>query len=225
MTSIMWSWSRMARYTGHNQRVEIADGRTNMAKDAELLFAAEAGAAGWRVYRWDGPWVSLGRFQRAERAVVAGWERWCVRPTGGRAVLHGHDLTLAYALPHDGDCRQIKEVYRRLIAPLVEALNACGLECQLAETTRYVGRGRESEDCFAFRSPNDVVCPDTGKKVCGCALRISERGALLQASVPHGAPLVEPGEAIVGATRMSPSRWDADGFLGAVSAAMSSRGL
>jgi lipoate-protein ligase A len=205
--------------------VEIADGKTNMERDAVLLAEAERGVAGWRVYSWDGPWVSLGRFQRAERAVVQGWDRWCMRPTGGRAVLHGHDLTLAFALPHDGDCRQIKAVYRRLIAPLVEALNACGLECRLAETTRYVGRGRESEDCFAFRSPNDVVCPETGKKVCGCALRIGERGALLEASVPYRAPLVKPDEAIVGAVGFEVSSWDADGFRRAVSVAMSSRGL
>lgn len=196
-----------------------------MERDAALLADAERGIAGWRVYGWDGPWVSLGRFQRADRAVVDGWERWCIRPTGGRAVLHGHDRTLAFALPHDGDCRQIKAVYRRLIAPLVEALNCCGLECRLAETTRYVGRGRESEDCFAFRSPNDVVCPNTGKKVCGCALRIGERGALLQASVPYCAPLVQPDDVIVGAVQPEASRWDSGGFVEAVSVAMASRGL
>ena len=196
-----------------------------MDRDAALLAAAETGVAGWRVYGWDGPWVSLGRFQKAERAVVQGWERWCIRPTGGRAVLHGHDLTFAFALPHDGDCRQVKTVYRRLIAPLVEALNACGLECRLAESTRYVGRGRESEDCFAFRSPNDVVCPETGKKVCGCALRIGEHGALLQASVPYRAPLVQPDHAIVGAIELELSTWDAERFPRAVAEAMASRGL
>ena len=194
------------------------DGPTHMARDAALL---ETG--GWRVYRWDGPWVSLGRFQRAERAVAPGWERWCVRPTGGRAVLHGHDLTFAYAVPHDGDSRAVKAVYRRLIAPLVKALNDCGLECRLAETTRYAGRGKESEDCFAFRSPNDVVCLDTGAKVCGCALRIGERGALLQASVPCGAPLVEPSTAISGGRPCAYRAWDSDGFEDAIRRAMASR--
>ncbi len=192
-----------------------------MARDAALLDAAEVGEWGWRVYGWDGPWVSLGRFQDPQRAVAPGWDRWCVRPTGGRAVLHGHDATLALALPHDGDCRQVKALYRRLIAPLVEALCACGLECRLAETTRYVGRGRESEDCFAFRSPNDVVCPDTGAKVCGCALRVSERGALLQASVPYRAPLAEGG--IVGGVARPVRDWDHAGFEDAVRRALASR--
>lgn len=192
-----------------------------MALDAALLERAEAGEAGWRVYRWEGPWVSLGRFQRPERAVAPGWDRWCVRPTGGRAVLHGHDLTFAYALPHEGDARAIKPLYRRLIATLVEALNACGLACRLAETTRYVGRGRESEDCFAFRSPNDVVCPDTGAKVCGCALRATERGALLQASIPAGAPLVEG--VIVGGEFRCPRAWRAEEFDDAIRRAMASR--
>ena len=196
--------------------MEIADGPTNMARDAALL---ESG--GWRVYGWDGPWVSLGRFQTPERALAPGWDRWCVRPTGGRAVLHGHDVTLAYALAHDGDGRALKALYRRLIAPLVEALNDCGLSCRLAETTRYVGRGRESEDCFAFRSPNDVVCPDTGLKVCGCALRVTERAALLQASVPAGPPLVEG--AIAGRAPHAWRGWDTGRFEDAIRRAMASR--
>lgn len=201
----------------------LADGPTHMARDAALLGAAEFGEAGWRVYGWDGPWVSLGRFQTPERAVAPGWDRWCVRPTGGRAVLHGHDATLALALPHDGDCRRVKALYRRLIAPLVVALNECGLPCRLAETTRYVGRGRASEDCFAFRSPNDVVCPDTGLKVCGCALRITERGALLQASVPYGEPLVEG--AIMGGVPHAWQAWDHERFEEAVARAMRTEGV
>lgn len=194
-----------------------------MALDAALLQAAEGGTVGWRVYGWDGPWVSLGRFQRPGRALGEGWDRWCVRPTGGRAVLHGHDVTFSFALPHDGDCRQVKALYRRLIAPLVEALNECGLGCRLAETTRYVGRGKESEDCFAFRSPNDVVCPDTGAKVCGCALRIAEHGALLQASIPVRLPLVAPDTAIVGGKERPGQPWQFEAFEAAIGRAMASR--
>ena len=198
--------------------VTLADGPTNMALDAALLEAAERGERGWRAYLWDGPWVSLGRFQTPERAVEPGWDRWCVRPTGGRAVLHGHDLTFAYALPVEGDARNVKALYRRLIAPLVEALNVCGLECRLAETTRYVGRGRESAECFAFRSPNDVVHLETGAKVCGCALRVTERGALLQASVPAGPPLVEG--AILGARARPVAAWHSEGFEDALARAL-----
>lgn len=199
----------------------VADGPTHMALDTALLEAAEGGESGGRVYRWDGPWVSLGRFQRPERALEPGWERWCFRPTGGRAVLHGHDLTFAYALPHDGDCRQIKPLYRRLIAPLVEALNACGLECRLAETTRYVGRGKASEDCFAFRSPNDIVSTIDGLKVCGCALRVSERGALLQASIPFEAP--QNVRAVVGAEAHEVRTWRHESFEDAIRRALTSR--
>ena len=199
----------------------LADGPTNMTEDAALLADAERGRAGWRVYGWDGPWVSLGRFQDPGRAIAPGWDRWCVRPTGGGAVLHGHDATFAYALPHADDGRRVKALYRLLIAPLVEALNECGLACRLAETTRYVERGRAGEDCFALRSPNDVVCPDTGLKVCGCALRVGRRGALLQASVPFRAPLV--GNAIVGGTPHPVSEWRREGFEDAIRRALASR--
>ena len=200
--------------------MELADGPTHMARDAALLQAAERGEAGWRVYRWDGPWVSLGRFQTPERALAPGWERWCRRPTGGRAVLHGHDVTFALALPHEGDARQVKALYRRLIAPLVLALNDCGLPSRLAETTRYAGRGRESEDCFAFRSPNDVVCPDTGEKLCGCALRIGVRGALLQASVPCDPPQIDG--IILGAPLRATREWAHGAFEDAIRRAMAS---
>ena len=192
-----------------------------MARDAALLANAERGEVGWRVYGWEGAWVSLGRFQDPSRAVAPGWDRWCVRPTGGRAVLHGHDATFAYALPHSGDCRKVKALYRGLIAPLVKALNECGLECRLAETTRYVGRGRANEDCFAFRSPNDVVCPDSGVKVCGCALRVTERGALLQASVPFEPPQAEG--AIVGGASRPVRPWLHQSFEDAIRRALTSR--
>lgn len=193
-----------------------------MARDADLLRATRTGEWGWRVYAWDGPWVSLGRFQTAERALAKGWERWCARPTGGRAVLHGHDLTLAFASPHEGEARAVKALYRRMIEPLVRALNECGLPCQLAETTQHVGGGRQGEDCFAFRSPNDVVCSETGLKVCGCALRIDESGALLQASIPYREPLVDPGTAIRQGRALPARTWDHAAFEAAYADAMAS---
>ena len=71
-----------------------------MARDAELLERAERGESAARVYSWDGAWVSLGRFQRPEKALLRSEEiDWVMRPTGGKAVLHGHDVTVGIALP------------------------------------------------------------------------------------------------------------------------------
>lgn len=191
-----------------------------MELDTVLL---DRGELAWRVYGWEGPWVSLGRFQRPERAVPNGWERWCSRPTGGRAVLHGHDLTLAFVRPLGGnDTRDLRSIYRRLVAPLAEALTACGLPARLAEGTRHV-RKAEGEDCFAMASPLDLIDPFSGRKVGGCALRVTERAALLQASVPVRPPLVEPRTAIVGGVPVEFVEWNDRAFEESFGRVMASR--
>jgi lipoate-protein ligase A len=152
--------------------------------------------------------VSLGRFQVPDRALLdARKTNWVMRPTGGKAVLHGHDVTVGLAanLVEVGiEPRNVAEVYRAVIGALVEALNDSGMAAVLAETTAHVRNTGHTADCFAHTSPNDVVDPETGEKVCGCALRVTERAVLLQASIPVGPPLVDP--ATVFATPHIPSR-------------------
>lgn len=171
------------------------DGHTNMALDRENLESAEIGGIHVRVYTWDGPWVTLGRFQRPERALKSEIN-WVVRPTGGKAVLHGHDVTVSIAANLDDlgvpGSRKVAPVYRAIVGPLVEALNEAGVQAVLAERTEYVRNAAHTADCFAHVSPNDVVDPATGEKVCGCALRVTERAVLLQASIPVGKPLIDP---------------------------------
>ena len=133
------------------------DGHTNMGRDAALLASAEKGRDGCRVYSWDGPWISLGMMQVAERDLLpTNPVPWVMRPTGGKAVLHGHDVTVGLAVPlaamvrHSESVerlsRSVRTVYRRIAAPLVVALQGCGLPARLAEETRFVGEaGRQSD--------------------------------------------------------------------------------
>lgn len=165
-----------------------------MAADTVLLERAEAGESCGRVYSWSQVWVTLGRFQHPERDLLIPID-WTRRPTGGKAVLHGHDVTVAIARPLSElglDGRSLRAVYRALIAPLVATLNELGCPSVLGDASRYAGRGVRTADCFAFTSGNDVVDPMTGHKRCGCALRITESAALLQASIPVRPPLVDP---------------------------------
>jgi len=169
---------------------EPADGPTNMAADAALLAQAEQGEATLRFYTWDGPWVSLGRFQNPQddlldRALLP----WVMRPTGGKAVLHGHDLTVTLACPHTG--LGVKQVYRMLIRPLVEGLRLAGQPAALGEETPFVGKGTTA-DCFRHVSANDIVDPNTGRKLVGCALKVTRTAALAQCSIPLSMPLVDP---------------------------------
>ena len=165
------------------------DGPTNMARDAELLASAEEGQGGCRVYSWNGPWISLGMMQVAERDLLpTNPVPWVIRPTGGKAVLHGHDVTVGLAVPLaslvaasetvEKLSRSVKAVYRRIVGPLVVALRGCGMPARLAEETPFVGGKGKTADCFAHVSPNDVVHELTGQKVCGCALRLTSSAVL-----------------------------------------------
>src|SRR5690242_12058496 len=98
-----------------------------MGRDIELLELAEKGQLGCRVYSWDGVWVSLGRFQRPEEALIDPEStKWVTRPTGGRAVLHGHDVTVGLAVPLSilglQGTRSLKAVYRAVTEPLIGAM-------------------------------------------------------------------------------------------------------
>ena len=65
--------------------------------EALLASAVRAGTTSLRLYGWAGPWLSLGYAQPLEpehaRQLEAAGVGWVRRVTGGRAVLHGADLT------------------------------------------------------------------------------------------------------------------------------------
>ncbi len=170
------------------------DGPTNMQRDFALLECFEGAA---RVYSWDGPWVSLGKSQTPNRALIhPEATRWVVRPTGGKAVLHGHDLTIGIAYPLAklglaGETRRLSSVYPAICQPIVRALTRVGLRCELAGNRAGSERGHTA-DCFAHIAPTDIVDIVTGVKVCGCALRLTSDAVLVQASIPISEPLIDP---------------------------------
>ncbi len=192
-------------------------GDENMRLDAERLAEAErTGRLHWRVYGWEGPWITLGRYQSPERDLILPCPApWSIRPTGGKAVLHGHDVTVGIAAPlillgpdETALARSIRAVYRAAIAPMIEAMRACGLPAALAENTRFVGQGTRTADCFAHNSPNDVVDERTGLKVCGCALKLTQKAVLIQASLPAVPPLIDPRSAIREAKPVTALAWE-----------------
>ena len=182
-----------------------------MSLDREALNLAEQGTASFRVYGWDGLWVSLGRFQQPENAILdPAFDRWVVRPTGGKAVIHGNDITVCMAVPLmrlGAGSRSVRTAYRKLAQPLIEALRACGLAAALAEQTPHVSSGTRVADCFAFNSPNDIVHEETGEKVCGCALRIGDTAVLMQASIPIGPPIIAADALLIGGTSQNYYEW------------------
>jgi lipoate-protein ligase A len=102
---------------------------------------------------------------------------------------------------------------------LREALAACGVPAVLAEETRFVRDVPATPDCFAANSPNDIVHAETGRKVCGCALKLAEHGVLAQASIPKAMPLADPVFVFRGGRPSEFVPWDSEAFPGALAEA------
>ncbi len=156
----------------------------NMATDQALFEAVRDGAAPLpivRVYRWDRPAVSVGRLQDWVRVQRVFPNLPAVRrPTGGRAVVHGQDLTVSVVtrsewLPESGN---ILSSYRQIVRGLIDAFGAVGVTARLGSPVRS-GNQHDIVDCFEINAGCDLVEAGTGRKLVGSAQR-REGGALLQ---------------------------------------------
>lgn len=133
-----------------------------------------------RVYRWDRPSVSIGRLQD-EAAVKCEFHDLPLvrRPTGGRAVLHGDDVTISVVariaqLP-PSPTRGVLASYRQIVVGIVLAYQSLGVTTHLGDVRHH----NESEDCFHVAARCDLVDAATGAKLAGCAQR-RESGVILQ---------------------------------------------
>ncbi len=174
-----------------------------MARDVALFALFERGEIPptLRVYEWASPALTYGYSQRLPERLVQAAHALGIplfrRPTGGKAVLHGHDLTLALvgALPARVYPRQ---VYLDLAPALIRAFRQVGIPATMGTAPAPNPLSLDDGgDCFATPAFTDIVCAETGIKLMGCALRASEHGFLMQASIPLQAPRV-PVEALFG---------------------------
>lgn len=156
-----------------------------MAADLALLDAVACGGPPTlRWYRWDPPALSLGRFQPdtdVDRDACARLGVEVVRrPTGGRALLHGGDLTYALALPQPAGAEgTVDATYRFIAAGIVAGLAALGVEAAVA-----CQQGPAGPVCLATQQGADLRVGD--RKVCGSA-QVRRRGVVLQ----HGSILCQ----------------------------------
>lgn len=154
-----------------------------MAVDLRLLDGVAAGGPpALRLYTWARPALSLGRFQPDTDVDGAACERLRVevvrRPTGGRALLHGGDLTYAAAFPRPaGPAGSVAALYERLAAALVAGLRRLGVAASVGH-----GEGDAGPACFSAARGADLRA--RGRKLCGSA-QLQRDGAVLQ----HGSVL------------------------------------
>ncbi len=160
----------------------------NMAADAALLaeLANEDGPPAVRVCTWDRPSISLGRLQ-SEAPVRALYPDLPLvrRPTGGRAVLHGEDLTVSVAvrlehLPEDS--RSILASHHLIMGNVLRALQALGLEACFGGCA--IGSQSGIINCFELSAACDLIDSHTGNKLVGSAQRREGTALLQQMSLP-----------------------------------------
>lgn len=164
------------------------DAALNMALDEAMLRgAARQQTVSIRLYQWDRASVSFGRNQRcagiysAERCAAAGVPA-VRRLTGGRALLHGAELTYCVAAPTTL-APTLRGGYEAINALLVRALAILGVPAERA-TPRTRTPSPGLAPCFEVPSAGELVVH--GRKLVGSAQH-READAFLQ----HGSILLD----------------------------------
>lgn len=158
-----------------------------MARDHALALEREVGVGVLRIYGWDRPTVSFGRNEPARGLYDPGVAqregvRFVRRPTGGRAVLHDHEITycvVTAARAWGG----VRSGYEAINRGLVGALRALGVDAGLAGAPEVREAPLSAGPCFQIPAEGEVVAG--GRKLVGSAQARVE-GTLLQ----HGSVLL-----------------------------------
>lgn len=161
-------------------------GAWNMGADEALLASAVSlGRPALRFYRWQGPWLSVGYGQRADGQRRLDCQRagvgWVRRLTGGRAVLHGADLTYAIAARETDLPKGLMASYELAAGALLDALHGLGVEAIASGGTAGRPGDRNLFDCFA-RTARREICVE-GRKLAGSAQRRANGGVLQHGSI------------------------------------------
>jgi lipoate-protein ligase A len=144
----------------------------NLALDEALL---RSGRETLRLYAWEPPGLSLGFFQRAAGVECPAGFRLVRRPTGGGAIAHVGELTIAWV----GARRPVDEVYRQMNAIVAAAAASFGVA---------VGPGTEAPVaapeglCFDAHTCYDLLAG--GRKLFGSAQRRGGGRFLLHGTLP-----------------------------------------
>lgn len=169
----------------------------NMALDEALLDWHSEGKIPptIRFYGWDPATLSIGYFQKVEKEINMEAVRehklgFVRRPTGGRGVLHEHELTYSVIVSEDYPemPKTVTEAYRVISEGILKGFHQLGLEAYFA-----VPKTQDEKD--SLKNPRSAVCFDApswyelvveGRKVAGSA-QTRQKGVILQ----HGSILLD----------------------------------
>ncbi|RBP89424.1 lipoate-protein ligase A [Cytobacillus firmus] len=169
----------------------------NMALDEALLDWNSEGKMPpvIRFYGWNPATLSIGYFQKVEKeidmeAVKQHGLGFVRRPTGGRGVLHEHELTYSVIVPesHPDMPNTVTEAYRVISEGILKGFHGLGMEA-------YFAVPKTADERDSLKNPRSAVCFDApswyelvveGRKVAGSA-QTRQKGVILQ----HGSILLD----------------------------------
>jgi lipoyl(octanoyl) transferase len=131
-----------------------------------------------RVYGWQGEWMSVGYFGKAEE--VTPGRAFVRRPTGGGMVDHREDWTYSLIVPRGWDLAEMPATlsYQKIHECLQMFLQGRGVVCRLVECIE----DHQGGWCFTNPVRYDLV-DDEGRKIAGAGQRRNRNAMLHQGSV------------------------------------------
>jgi len=142
-----------------------------------------------RLYGWDRPSLSLGCFQKSADLDLAYCRKRNIplvrRPTGGRAILHGDELTYSFSVRTDWEpfTKGLRKSYGSISAAFRLAFEKIGVSAQWKDQQE---KGRilvRSPLCFQSSSYGEIVVDN--RKIVGSAQRRWKDGLLQQGTIPY----------------------------------------
>jgi lipoate-protein ligase A len=181
-----------------------------MAEDLLLLdYFPWARCIRFRNYGWTAHAVTFGysqRFLEITHNLNPDVEEICRRPTGGGMVDHENDWTYSLVVPPINRLfsQNPSSLYKLTHEAMASALTKLGRRAELTRDTHPPIPNLESlgtkpihvdsspsnpRICFQKAEVHDIICPYTGRKIAGAALKKNRRGLLLQGSIDKSAAL------------------------------------
>ncbi|WP_342505173.1 biotin/lipoate A/B protein ligase family protein [Sporosarcina sp. FSL K6-2383] len=168
----------------------------NMALDEALLEWHSKGEIGpvLRFYEWQPATLSIGYFQSVDKEIEMDEVRkhglgFVRRPTGGRGVLHEHELTYSVIVSesYPDMPETVTEAYRVISGGVLEGFRNLGLDAQFSvpQTIQQTDDLKNPKSAVCFDAPSWYELVVEGKKVAGSA-QTRQKGVILQ----HGAILL-----------------------------------
>ncbi|MFJ7646529.1 biotin/lipoate A/B protein ligase family protein [Lysinibacillus sp. NPDC097279] len=169
----------------------------NMALDEALLDWHSEGLIPpvIRFYEWEPATLSIGYFQQAKRDINLDALReqgigFVRRPTGGRAVLHEHELTYSVIVTesYPNMPESVTEAYRVLSEGILEGFHNLGMDAYFSvpDTEEKKADLKQPKSAVCFDAPSWYELVVEGKKIAGSA-QTRQKGVILQ----HGAILLD----------------------------------